>query len=785
MPNDLQLWCEDCQQGYDGDCEEHGPLTPVADTSVSTRARRSTPHVLELRETLHWTGVFAKERLAKRLQFGPLQAQPVTPAEHEDALEEEITDKYGIVFKLFGSDGQQTLLDTRQEERSNWMIFVRPAEKKLEQNLVAFQYKGDVYFATIKEVPERCELKVWFSRDYAERMGTRVLAEEGVSWQFRTRQRFKCKGCEVVFSSAASLANHRCARPQVVLNKEEEASESSTGESSISRRGGKKRVLGRRGRGSTSSVLKGPEVKRSIPKVETSPKKIVKQKSPSRPVQEVASGSAVKLEVASPASSIESSSVSSASETPERKTSKGGSPKGKNSVYKCDVCEKVFHSPGKLKQHTYAHTGERPFQCQHCDKAFSSRFKLVRHELIHTSDRQHKCPLCDRSFHRKDHLKNHIQIHDPTKQFKCEKAGCGKEYSSYMSYRKHCAVHAAEEGDLQCRICQKMFDTKSDLIYHLKVHVGSRSVKSPSEKKFQCDFCERRFFTRKDVKRHLVVHTGKRDFGCSLCSQKFGRKDHLVRHIKKSHGVGEISKVEKSEPSNIPGPSSGPQALSPEPPLVSPSHSASTPEQSLTMVLLQEPLPGPSGLQGPSGIPSPHTEPPFISGLHHEMRLFEAIKEEPELSASVEGIGSDGDDLGELLGMYLPSGSINLTSSSLLDPSGPRPLESEMPRSLLESALMHPSEVSRGERVVGDLAEPLSASHVILPNTQSSEFSQASLLASTEGSRISPVAGSLQPSASPTTGNSCIETATTTASVPVTTSSPFYSTLPGFEQAFP
>lgn len=38
------------------------------------------------------------------------------------------------------------------------------------------------------------------------------------------------------------------------------------------------------------------------------------------------------------------------------------------------------------------------------------------------------------------------------------------------------------------------------------------------------------------MKRHLVVHTGVRNFACPYCTQRFGRKDHLVRHAKKSHG---------------------------------------------------------------------------------------------------------------------------------------------------------------------------------------------------------------------------------------------------------
>lgn len=202
----------------------------------------------------------------------------------------------------------------------------------------------------------------------------------------------------------------------------------------------------------------------------------------------------------------------------------------------CHICSKMFGSPGKLNQHMFSHTGEKPFECDKCFKAFSSKFKLVRHHLIHSDERQYRCPMCDRTFHRKDHLKNHYKVHSPVKKtYRCDKMGCLKVYSSLLSYRKHAAVHAAEEGDLECKMCGKSFATKDEIVYHLKVHAGSRTVKNPSDKKYGCDYCDRRFFTRKDVRRHLVVHTGKRDFLCQFCPHRFGRKDHLVRHIKKSH----------------------------------------------------------------------------------------------------------------------------------------------------------------------------------------------------------------------------------------------------------
>ncbi|KAF7285674.1 uncharacterized protein LOC143196456 isoform X2 [Rhynchophorus ferrugineus] len=209
---------------------------------------------------------------------------------------------------------------------------------------------------------------------------------------------------------------------------------------------------------------------------------------------------------------------------------------GHKKSHPCPVCHRSFATGEKFNKHYQTHTGAPQFKCEHCKKTFSSKFKLVRHTLIHSDKKPFSCTVCERTFHRKDHLKNHIKVHSPTKKlYECEKADCNKQYTSQLSFRKHLAVHAAEEGNLTCQICLEIFEKKEDILHHLKVHAGSRTVKSPNEKKYVCDHCDRRFFTKKDVRRHLVVHTGMRDFLCQFCPQRFGRKDHLVRHIKKSH----------------------------------------------------------------------------------------------------------------------------------------------------------------------------------------------------------------------------------------------------------
>lgn len=122
-----------------------------------------------------------------------------------------------------------------------------------------------------------------------------------------------------------------------------------------------------------------------------------------------------------------------------------------------------------------------------------------------------------------------------THLFKCDRSGCRREFGCVDGLRRHQAFHYVEEGSRVCSFCSKQFSTKSEVLRHLRAHSVSHRTASARAKNFQCELCKKKFFTRKDVKRHLVVHTGTRNFACNHCPQRFGRKDHLVRHVKKSH----------------------------------------------------------------------------------------------------------------------------------------------------------------------------------------------------------------------------------------------------------
>lgn len=54
---------------------------------------------------------------------------------------------------------------------SNWMRFVRFAQFENEINLLAFQYKGNIYYRTCKEIPPKTELKIWYVNKYCPQLG--------------------------------------------------------------------------------------------------------------------------------------------------------------------------------------------------------------------------------------------------------------------------------------------------------------------------------------------------------------------------------------------------------------------------------------------------------------------------------------------------------------------------------------------------------------------------------------------------------------------------------------
>ena len=58
--------------------------------------------------------------------------------------------------------------------------------------------------------------------------------------------------------------------------------------------------------------------------------------------------------------------------------------------YNCDICGKGFVNKGNFKDHTYTHTGEKPYKCKFCSSCFASRGTHAMHERSHLGHKRSK-----------------------------------------------------------------------------------------------------------------------------------------------------------------------------------------------------------------------------------------------------------------------------------------------------------------------------------------------------------------------------------------------------------
>ena len=74
-------------------------------------------------------------------------------------------------IQIFKEGKPSHFVDAQDSSKSNWMRYVNCARNELEQNLVAFQYLGQIYYRTFKAVLKSTELMVWYGKDYASDLG--------------------------------------------------------------------------------------------------------------------------------------------------------------------------------------------------------------------------------------------------------------------------------------------------------------------------------------------------------------------------------------------------------------------------------------------------------------------------------------------------------------------------------------------------------------------------------------------------------------------------------------
>ncbi|KAF1394401.1 hypothetical protein PFLUV_G00026830 [Perca fluviatilis] len=476
--NPHSLWCEECNIANPSVCLKHGPLHPIPNRPVMSKARASLPLVLYIDRFLG--GVFSKRRIPKRTQFGPVEG-PLVP-------QNELQDHY-IHLKLCmldaekdGEKSDDTWLDLSDEDSCNWMMFVRPAQNHLEQNLVAYQYGSEIFYTSIKNIQPKQELKVWYAASYAEFVNQKIhdVTEEEKKVLREQEKNWPCYECNRRFVSSEQLQQH--------LNMHDDKVNSGT------RSRGRGRGRGRRRFGTGRRPGRPPKFIRLDAPVDAGGDKTEMMELTEKlegSWRRVAMICFTTVCVSLPQCVLPSQMDVQNAALQHLFIRKSFRP------FKCTHCGKAFRDKDKLEQHLRVHGRDAyAFSCHICSKSFMSDSALEDHLLVHTENRSYSCLLCPETFERLDLLKDHVGVHAVEGCFTCP--SCKKTFTDFIQVKKH----------IRC--------------FH-------------SEKIFQCPDCEKAFCRPDKLRLHMLRHSDRKDFLCSTCGKQFKRKDKLREHMQRMH----------------------------------------------------------------------------------------------------------------------------------------------------------------------------------------------------------------------------------------------------------
>ena len=76
-----------------------------------------------------------------------------------------------LEFQVYENGKPSHFVDAQDKATSNWMRYVNCAMSDTDQNLVAFQYMGGIYYRSFRPILPGQELLVWYGDEYARELG--------------------------------------------------------------------------------------------------------------------------------------------------------------------------------------------------------------------------------------------------------------------------------------------------------------------------------------------------------------------------------------------------------------------------------------------------------------------------------------------------------------------------------------------------------------------------------------------------------------------------------------
>ncbi|XP_037244184.1 PR domain zinc finger protein 4 isoform X3 [Falco rusticolus] len=355
--------------------------------------------------TLFTICVWTRETIPVRTCFGPLIGQQSHSLEVADW-----TDKAAShIWKIYHNGVLEFCVITTDENECNWMMFVRKARNREEQNLVAYPHDGKIYFCTSRDIPPEHELLFYYSRDYARQLGVPEHPDMHIC---------HCgKECASYADFKAHLSSHIHSH------------------------------LPSQGHSSSHGPGHGKERKW---KCSMCPQAFI---SPSKLHVHFMGHMGMKPH--------KCDFCSKAFSDPSNLRTHLKIHTGQKN-YRCTLCDKSFTQKAHLESHMVIHTGEKNLKCDYCEKLFMRRQDLKQHVLTHTQERQIKCPKCDKLFLRTNHLKKHLNSHEGKRDYVCEK--CSKAYLTKYHLTRHLKICKGPTSGLSAPEEEEEEDSEEELI---------------------------------------------------------------------------------------------------------------------------------------------------------------------------------------------------------------------------------------------------------------------------------------------------------------------------------